>query len=1220
VHIPLLRTFLLVAVFAVILSGCQKSAELTWQDEDGYRWAELQPGLRGNTGFREIPSNRTKIHFSNDVREEIKRSNRNYLNGSGVAVADINGNGLIDIYFAALDGPNRLYENLGNFRFRDITEQAGLAHEGYSSTGVVFADITGNGFPDLLITSLQEGNTLYINDGTGKFTHKKDSGLGESSGSKSMALADVTGNGLPDLYIVNYNIITARDIFGPDDLEPLNMVEVVDGAYVIREPFDQYYVITEAEGGPFLNERGSSDELYLNLGSGVFEKADISRFFFDEEGKPFTNLPEDWGLSASFRDVTGNGKPDLYVANDFWTPDRFWINQGDGTFRILGREGIQNFSYSSMGVDFSDINRNGKTDIVVTEMLSAVHEMRLRQFSQIMINYEGRYLYNRNSLYLNRGDTTFAQIAYYSGLEASEWSWATAFLDIDLNGYEDLVITNGFPNDYQDMDTQIALYEYDSGLTPGTGDVMGYPELKTRNKIFRNNGDLTFTDVSSEWGFETIDIAHGMALADLNNNGVPDVIINRMDDKALVYENRTNAPRIAVRLKGDSPNTYGIGANIILSGGPVEQSKQIYSGGTYLSGSQYQAVFAADSDNQTHSIIVEWPDGKMSVIENVLANRIYEIHQSSARNQVRRNTEHQNIKPLFEDITHQLNHYHHENEYDDFRFSPLLPLKLSRLGPGVAWFDMNGDGKDELIVTSGRDGSTGVLAITENGITRAVEAGPLTQDAPGDQTAVIGWRQDGISKIVVGSANYEQGDPSVPSAYIYTLQNGSVIATEEIPGVLSTTGPVAAGDYSGNGYPDLFIGGRHKPGQYPVSAESRLFINEGDRFILDERNSALLQEAGLVTGALFADITGNGNQDLLISTEWGAIRLFENRNGRFVEVSGQWGLSGYHGWWNSVAVGDFTNNGYMDIVALNMGRNSPYQIRNERPLRMYYDDLNWDGRLNILETYFSESVGGYVPMRKLHDFASVPTILQQVSTHRDFAESRIERIFGQSFARVPYKEVNTLQHKIFINTGENFEARPLPAETQFTTGFSALVADFDNDGNEDLFISQNLYSFPRHIPIQDAGRGLLLLGDGTGSFEPLTGMESGIIINGEQRGAALADVNQNGKIDLAVSQNSGATRLFFNNAEREGIRVTLTGIEENKNAVGATLRIIYDDGSFGPRRTILTASGYWSQNSFTQVLGLRPGASQIEVTWPDGEKDMVDIVPGQLDYEIVYGN
>ncbi|CAN5395154.1 VCBS repeat-containing protein [soil metagenome] len=1211
-----------------LFAGCQPGGELNWQKEEGYRWAELQTGYWGETGFRKISASKTNIHFSNDVTQELKESNRNYLNGSGVTVADINGNGLIDVYFASLDGPNKLYQNLGNLRFKDITDEADVAHDGFSSTGVVFADINGNGFPDLLTTSLSEGNSIYINDGNGRFTLKDDTGLGESRGSKSMALADITGNGLPDLYIVNYNTITARDIYGPDELAPENIIQQLNGEVTIREPFDQYYMITEADDGPFLNEIGTSDELYINMGDGKFEKADISQIFFNEAGIAFEELPKDWGLTATFRDVTGNGLPDLYVANDFWTPDRFWINQEDGTFKLLGREGIRNFSYSSMGVDFSDINRNGLTDIVVTEMLSQEHEMRMRQFSQIMTGYEGRNMYNRNSVYLNRGDqpegghgSTFAQIAYYTGLEASEWSWATSFIDIDLDGYEDLIVTNGFPNDYQDMDTQIAMFEYDSGLTPGTGDVMDYPRLKTQNKIFRNNGDLTFSDVSDEWGFNSEDVSHGMALADLNNNGLLDVIINHMDEPASVFENRSKAPRIAVRLRGNTPNTEGIGAKIILEGGPVLQSKEIFAGGNYLSGSQKQVMFAADKENENHTITVKWPGGGVSAIENVKANRIYEIDESSAS--VGDNSESTTVKKkpsprLFEDISDRLNHHHHENEYDDFRFSPLLPVKLSRLGPGVAWFDFTGEGNEELFITSGKDGETAIFSNSGTESFQPITLDPVTNQAPGDQTAVIGWLEDDTAKIVIGSANYEQGNSGVPSAYIYTVENQEVVGIQEIPGILSATGPIAAADYTGNGYPDLFIGGRHKPGQYPVSADSRLFMNLDGRFVLDEQNSALLRETGLVTDAIFADVTGNGNQNLLLSTEWGTLRLFEHSNGRFVEITRQQGLSGYRGWWNSVSVGDFTNNGLPDIIAVNMGRNSPYQIRNERPLRMYYDDFNWDGRLNILETHYIESLGGYVPMRKLHDFASVPTILQHVSTHREFAVSTIEQIFGQSFANVPFKEINTLEHMIFINTGDGFKAKPLPAEAQFSTGFSALVADFDNDGNEDLFMAQNFFALPKHIPVQDAGRGLILLGDGKGNFKPLTASESGIKIPGEQRGAVLADINQNGKTDLLVTQNSDRTKLFQNRTDKQGIRVTLNGPAGNRSAVGSSIRIRYQDGSFGPRRMVQTASGYWSQSSFTQVMGYQDEPAQIEIKWFDGTIKNIPFETENLNYVISY--
>jgi enediyne biosynthesis protein E4 len=944
-------------------------------------------------------------------------------------------------------------------------------------------------------------------------------------------------------------------------------------------------------------------------------------YFFNTDGTAVDDLPADWGLTASFRDVTGNLLPDLYVANDFWTPDRFWINQGDGTFRLLGPEGVRNLSFSAMGVDFSDINRNGLTDVVVTEMLSGKHEMRMRQYSQILEGYQGKNLYNRNSVYLNRGDTTFAQIAYYTGLEATEWSWATSFMDINLDGFEDLIVATGFPNDYQDMDTQITMYKHDTGLTPGTGDVMDYPLLKLQNKIFRNNGDLTFTDVSEEWGFEMEDISHGMALADLNNDGDLDLIINRLDEEAAIFENRSNAPRIAVRLKGEAPNTHGIGAKVTLEGGPVSQSKEVFAGGNYLSGSQHQVVFAADESSSGHVLTVNWPGGKQSVIENVAANRIYEINESEAATAHENNQESaaQRISgPLFMDISDYLDHTHHENVYDDFRFSPQMSIKLSRLGPGVAWFDYNRNGFDDLFLTSGREGHLSIMEHNGDDHFTRIELDPITREAPGDQTSVLGWTEDDKTRLVVGSANYEQGDPSAVSAFVYSIGSEGDIESREIPGVLSTTGPIAAADYSGNGYPDLFIGGRHKPGQYPVSADSRLFRNVDGEFLLDERNSRLLTGVGLVTDALFADITGNGWQDLLISSEWGTLRLYENRGGEYTEVTRIRGLADYKGWWNGIAAGDFTNNGLTDIIALNIGRNSPYQIRNGYPLRMYYDDFNWDGRLNILEAYYNSEMDAYVPIRKLHAFESIPTIFQNISSHQEYAVSPIETIFDQDFTDVPYKEINTLEHLLFVNSGDEFTAIPLPAEAQFTSAYSAVVADFDNDGNEDLFLSQNFFSFPKHIPDLDAGRGLLLKGSGNGGFIPLSGNDSGIKVNGEQRGAAAADINHDGRVDLVVTQNNDRTKLYLNDTQNPGIRVTLQGPDSNRNAIGSSIRLVYRDGSYGPRRYIQSGGGYWSQNSFTQVLGASGEPAHIEVKWFDGTTGTVDIETDRLEYEILY--
>lgn len=1217
--------------------SCSSHTELQWNQQEGYRWAEVETGYFGSTGFSRLSSSRTNVGFRNDVGRELMAENRHYLNGSGVAVADVDGDGLTDIYFARLDGSNKLYRNLGGWRFEDITDRAGVAHQGYNSTGVAFADVNGDGAPDLLVTSLTEGNMLYLNDGDGYFTLMEDSGLGKKSrGAHTMALADINGDGYLDLYIANYKIRTARDLFSEEELALENTVEVVGGELRVLPPFDEYYTVIETADGPFRNEIGAPDELYLNRGDGSFERAGAKQYFFDADGQE-RGLTRDWGLTATFRDVNGDGHPDLYVANDFWTPDRFWINRGDGTFRAAPADALRNMSFSSMGVDFSDINRDGHLDFVVTEMLSQEHPIRMRQYSENQAEYEGRTMHNRNSVYLNRGDTTYAQIAWYSGLQASGWSWATYFMDVDLDGYEDLIVATGNAYDYQDVDTQIAMHEEASAGTmqQGRGNITRYPLLKMNNKIFNNNGDLTFTDRSREWGFDVEDLSMGMALADLDNDGDPDLIINRMNDEAAIYENRIRAPRIAVRLKGNGPNSQGIGAKITLEGGPVMQQKEMVAGGNYLSGSQAQAVFAADPGNEDHVIIVKWPGGKTSRIDGVKANRIYEIDESTAVTASQpskglKPLEGLITKPLFADVSDRINHTHHENDYDDYKFNPLLPQKLSRQGPGVAWLDVTGNGRADLLIGSGKGGQLGMFENRREGRFVPIESG-LSLPAPGDQTAVIGWSENEKTRIVTGSANYEQGNPNVPSAYVYTVntrqtaQSGQTgiptnlqVERGTIPGVHSATGPLAAADIDGDGYVDLFVGGRFKPGQYPVNADSRLFRNEGGTFWLDETASRVLAGLGLVTGAVFSDLNQNGYPDLLLSTEWGPLRLFENTEGRFREITKQVGLDKWHGWWQGVTTGDFNNDGRPDIVATNMGLNSPYQVTGNRELRLYYEDINRDGRLDIIDSYYDEVVGSYVPRRKMYEFGTIPTILNQISTHREFARSSIGQIFNRDFNRIPHKKINTLEHMVFLNTENGFEARPLPGESQFTAGFHVGVADVDNDGNEDLFLSQNFFGFPKTIPRQDAGRGLLLKGDGKGSFIPVDGMKNGIKIYGEQRGSAFGDFDGNGKVDLVVTQNNGETKLYLNETDHPGLRVRLAGPAPNRDAIGSSIRVAYRDGSKGPRREIRAGSGYWSQDSPTQVMGLQGEPSAIEVRWFDGSTETVEIPEGDAEIVIRY--
>ncbi len=1211
----------------LFLFGCSEdSFEAEWHQEDGYRWAELPVSDSGPVGFEMIPSSRTGITINNFLSDERMNENRVLMNGSGVAAGDITGNGLPDLYFARIDGPNKLYKNLGGFRFEDITEQAGVAHENHLSAGAVFADVNGNGHLDLLITSIDSENALYLNDGEGRFEYQENSGLGPARGSMTMALADVNGNGYLDLYVVNYREINVVDVFDVQELVWENTVQ--DGELV--EPYDDYFTILDRGEGfpPERHEIGREDEFYFNNGDGTFSKVeDPENMFLASDGSPLGFYP-DWGLAAKFHDLNGNGLPDLYVSNDYWTPDRVWMNQGDGTFRAIDTLAMRNSSFYSMTVDFSDVSRNGHLDIFTVEMLNDKHSDRLQMrlptepFPLLPGDYENRPRYNRNSLFLNRGDNTYAEISYYSGVHATEWSWATRFIDLNLDGYEDLLVKTGFAFDFQNLDSQRQMLDH---LIATRGAARNYVEdfdrLLQQNRIFKNNGDLTFTDLSSDWGFTEKDISLGIALTDLDGNGVLDVVSSRMNDEPGIFKNRALGPRISVRLIGTSPNTQAIGAKLKLTGGPVDhQTKELISGGDYLSGSDPFAVFAADPANENHHLQITWPDGSQTEMD-VQPNRMYEIDQNNIASSMPDNSNEESAEPLFSDRTDQLNHRHHESDFNDFRVQPLLPFELSRQGPAVAWLDLTGDGGEELIIGAGAGGKTGIYRV-ENGNFTPLDIDLLNEEAPGDQTGIVGWKEDGQTHLVIGFANYEQGSARVPSAIHYRLEGGEVVSSDSLPGILSTTGPLAAADYTGDGRVDLFIGGRFKPGQYPYDADSRLFRNDNGTLVHDTENQAVLNDIGLVTGALFVDYNNSGEQDLILTTEWGSLKLFENNGGMFTERTSELGLDRYNGLWQGVAAGDFNGNGYSDLVATNWGENSPYRIENpDRPLRIFYGDFTRNGRIDIVDTYYDEQIGGDVPRRKLEEYENIEDILRHVRSNKQFSEMTIGDMLRADPDQINHKDANTLKHKVFINhEGERFEAKSLPVETQLTAGFYAGVADMDNSGQDDIFISQNFFAVadPQRKPRLDSGRGLWLKGDGDGNFQTVPGHQSGVKVYGEQRGAALADYTGNGKVDLAVSQNAAATRIFENRSAERGIRVALEGPAQNRLGIGSIVRLMYADGSAGPVRYIQAGSGYWSQNSTVQILGVSGTPEAVEVTWFDGRVDQIDIDPGQMDYVISY--
>jgi hypothetical protein len=797
------------------------------------------------------------------------------------------------------------------------------------------------------------------------------------------------------------------------------------------------------------------------------------------------------------------------------------------------------------------------------------------------------------------------------------------FLDVDLDGYEDLLITCGYGFDTQDRDADNRI----NALGPWPREqvpfkLLMYPRLPLPCVAFRNRGDLTFEEVSHAWGFDTVGYSHGMAAADLDGDGDLDVVVNHLNQAAGLYRNDSAAPRVAVRLKGRPPNTRGIGAKVNVfcapSAGapPARQSQEILSGGRYLSSDDSLRVFAAGRTPANLSLEVLWRSGQRSFLDAVQPNHLYEIQEptpvsdaSGSATQSSRLPPPPSPPALFTDVSHRLAHTHHEELFDDYARQPLLPFRLSQPGPGVSWFDVDDDGWEDLLVGSGRGGQLAVFRNDQRGQFERLLAPPFTQPVTRDQTTVLGLRQaGGRTLLLAGSSNYEDGLALGSVARTYDLSRRVVV--DELPGAASSTGPLALGDVDADGDLDLFVGGRVIPGRYPEAASSRLFRNTDGRWELDEETSKRLEHVGLVQAALWADLTNDGWPELVLASHWGPIRLFQNDRGRLTDATSSWGLAELRGFWNSVSAGDFDADGRLDLVAGNWGRNTKYQARLQRPLQVYYGDLDGDGTMELIEAYEDAASGRVLPWRDLDSLAlGLAFLRERFSTYRAFGQADVPALVRGYEERTSKLTVTTLDSLVFLNRGDRFEARPLPLEAQFAPVFGIAVNDFDGDGQEDLFLSQNFLPVEPMTSRYDGGAGLCLLNGGQAGFRALPPDQSGIRVFGDGRGAASADFNADGRPDLAVGVNSGATRLFLNQSGQPGLRVRLKGPPANPQGVGSVVRLRFDRG-FGPARSVQAGSGYCSQESAVLVLGQPSAPEAVEVRWPGGLLTRGAVAPG----------
>ena len=1213
------------AAAGLALGACGAPAPGPWVEEDDVRWRQLHP--RGSTGFRPLDGASLGIAFRYDVDEEARLRNRVLAEGQGVAVGDVDGDGLPELFFAGFGAASALYRNLGGWRFADVTAAAGLDLVDAMARGAAFADVDGDGDLDLVVTVHGARNQVFLGDGEGRFDELEDAGLAGEWGSTTAALADVDGDGVLDLYIANYKRRQVDDLHPPAVLDINRLRRGEDGGLFIppelRELYAEHYRVEF--DGRFVRrfELGEPDEFYRGLGDGRFTPMSLEPPLTRSRGN--VSAPSrDWGLAARFSDWDADGDPDLYVANDFNSPDGIWINRGDGTFEAASAEAIRTTSLSSMAVDVGDLDRDGDLDLLTTDMLARDPAARLGRVASFEAEAESpgetgtRVQVNRNAVQLNRGDGTFAEAAWELGLAASDWTWGALVLDADLDGWDDVLVTTGHAWDQLDGDANARIAAI-PGL-PAEQALRMFAPLPQRNVAFRG-GAGRFTDVSERWRWgDAPDISHGLAAGDLDADGDLDAVVTRLGAPPLVVRNEADAPRVLVRLRGSGGNTRGIGALVRLEGHEAGvQTREIAAGGAYLSSSEAAASFAAVRDGEM-TLTVEWPDGRRSRVDAVAANREYVIGDGGAA--AGAGAPPSPAGTHFVDVTARLGHRHVEAPFDDRARQPLLPYALDRPGPGVSWVDVDADGDADLLIGSGRGGSP-VLMRNAGGEFAAPRA--LTAALAYDATAILPHAAGGgNAALLIGASAYEAATPAAAAAVpaILAVPLGAPAPAPpliEAPGAAPgqppvATGPLAQADIDGDGDLDIFAGGRVAPAAWPAPVDSRILVNDGGVLRADSARSRPFARVGLVSAALFTDIDLDGDPDLALALEWGSVRVFRNDAGHFSDATRELGLDRLPGRWNGLAAGDFDADGRLDLAATGWGAN----LEVPAAYSLFYGDMNRDGIADIVEA--RPESGAWRPIRG-RDALAVPggiAALLGVSYER-FARAPLDELIPGLDPALRL-DANELRHTVWLNRPGGFESAPLPPAAQRAPAFGIAAGDLDGDGHEDLVLAHNFYAGRPGAPRYDAGRGLWLRGDGEGGFDPVPGHLSGITVYGDARAVALADYDLDGRVDVAFGVNGGATRLYRNAGAVPGLRVTLAGPPQNPRAIGARLRVEYADGTLGPAREVRSGEGYLARHEAAQTLGLAGGAHppprRLHITWPGGETTSVPIPPGARELRV----
>ena len=1077
--------------------------------------------------FELLKPENTGVNFVNIVPEDSHANIITYRylhNGAGVALGDINNDGLVDIYFTANFGDNKLYLNKGNMQFEEIAKKAGVIGKWGWSNGVTMVDINGDGLLDIYVSRAgdvepeKRKNELFINLGDLNFSEQAESyGLADSAYSTQATFFDYDLDGDLDMYLLNHPIVT----FSNKDY---------DNALRNASPKNAY--------------PDTSDKLYRN---------DNLKFVDVSEEAGLRRNGIGYGLSVSTGDLNNDGWPDLYVSNDYVERDYLYYNNQDGTFRENIRESTMHISNFSMGSDIADFNNDGLLDVMVVDMVAEdnyriktnMSGMNPERFNKA-VNDGFHYQYMTNTLQMNNGNGTFSEVSKLAGISNTDWSWAPLFADFDNDGFKDLLVTNGLRKESRNSDFVKRKKELLGEMEKNPGKQMDYitqmlremPVKRLKNYIYKNDGDLTFSKKVDEWGFADPSHSNGASYADLDNDGDLDIVISNIDQPAFIYENKSDQMAdhnfLKIKLTGPGLNRSGLGARISIKTESGIQMKEHFLARGYLSSVEDGVHFGIGKDPIVETVWVQWPDGNTQIVTDIAAN-------SSLSIAYKKNTIKQ-LPPLIPTITKKLfssdnapalgiNFRHSENVYDDFAKESLLPHKLSNLGPSMAVGDVNGDGLDDFHV-GGAKGFSGVMYIQDaNGKFSEYESTTFKQDAFYEDVSSVFFDADGDGDqdlyVVSGGNEFDRNSEQLQDR-LYS-NNGAGVFTKTknvLPEMLTSGGCVAAEDFDNDGDLDVFVGGRLVPGAYPKSPRSYLLQNINGLFKdVTEELAPELVSPGMVTSCMWVDIDNDKAKDLIVAGEWMPISVFRNQKGSFTNISKSLGLMDQKGWWYSMAKGDFDNDGDEDFVFGNLGLNYKYKASSQAPFEIYYDDFDNNSTGDIVLSY--DENGKKVPLRgRQCSSQQMPFIKDKFATYDAFAQADLIDIFGDAKLKKAFHLAATTFSSVWIENKANqpWVVHVLPNLAQISANNGIVTKDMNKDGFLDIVLAGNLFESEVETPRNDAGKGLVLIGDGTGNFQPLSIPESGLYAPGNVKNLKL--INVQNKPYLAILNNSGPFQLF----------------------------------------------------------------------------------------------